>query len=513
MSQCVRILPVSFASLVLAGIFVAAASASNSPEKASKAPEHSASPAQKPDNGAPAADVKPSPVVVAKIGDYEITKDDLIERLGMEIRPHSEQYTGPQKPVTTEAVLLKLIAEKAMIMEGRKGEYLKDPILQSYVERQRRQKLGSMVVMDYVRGNLSVSEAEIDQMMKSNPKASREQASMLVQRAKGTALLEQFYKQLFAKFHFKQVKENFAKASQIHERLLRNPAKPRKETWILNSQIRDELTKEEKGIVLATYDGGEVTLRDWFEALGEIVPPRRPTDLDTPEGVERLLDRSLRSAMLTAEAKTRGYDKNPQYVREIRDLEDQQLLYMVESDKTKAVSEPNDAQIKAFFEKNKDWFTEGPLLKVDQIWCKDLAAAQEVKEKLAGGADFRAMKEAYSLEKSGEPYDIDRGSQGLFWDDLWKGEPNQVLGPMKGFHEQGLAWRIVKIVSKTPAKDRAYSDQFRDTVKYIILGERRMALLDLYEKEVLQKYAHELHADRIQGIDPLDVATYAQMKQ
>lgn len=461
----------------------------------------------------PVAGASGDPNVVARIGDYEITKGDLIRRLAMEIRPHSEEYTGPQKPVTTEAVLLMLVADKAVMMEGRKGEYLNDPILQSYIERQKRQKLGGMVVMDYVHANLSVSEAEIDEMMKSNPKASREQAGMLVQRAKGTAMLEQFYKQLFAKFHFKQMKENFAKASQIHERLLRTPAKPRKEPWVLNSQIRDELTAEEKGIALATYDGGAVTLQDWFEALGEIVPPRRPTDLNTPEGVERLLDRPMRSAMLIAEARARGFDKDPQYVREIRDLEDQQLLYMVQGDKTKNIPEPNDAEIKDFFEKNKDWFTEGPLLKVDQIWCKDLAAAQEVKEKLAGGADFRAVKEAYSVEKSAEPYNIDRGSQGPFWDELWKAEPNQVVGPVKGFHEQGLAWRVVKIVDKTPAKDRPYSDQLRDTVKYMVLGERRKALLDRYEEELLQKYPHEVDADRIRDIDPLDVATYAQIKQ
>lgn len=461
----------------------------------------------------PSAGESGDPNVVARIGDYEITKDDLIRRLAMEIRPHSEEYAGPQKPVTAEAVLRKLIAEKAMMMEGRKGEYLNDPILQSYIERQRKQRLGSMVIMDYIRQNLSVSEAEIDQMMKSNPKVSREQASTLVQRAKGTSLLEQFYKQLQAKFHLKQLKENFAKASEIHERLLRKPATPRKEGWILNSQIRDELTKEEKGIVLAVYDGGEVTLRDWFEALGEIIPPRRPTDLDTPEGVGRHFDRSLRSALLVAEAKARGYDRDPKYVREIRDLEDQQLLYKVQTEKVKDVPEPNDAQIKAFFEENKDWFAEGPLLKVDQIWCKDLASARKVKEKLAVVADFRTVKLADSLEKNGEPYAIDRSSQGPFWDDLWKGEPNQVVGPVKGFYEQGLAWRVVKIVDKTAAKDRPYSDQLRDTVKYIILGERRKALLDLYEKELLQKYGHTLYADRIQGIDPLDVATYAQMKQ
>ena len=451
--------------------------------------------------------------VVAKIGEYEITKEELVQRLLAEIRPHSEEYIGPQKPVTAEAVLLDLIAEKAMMMEGRKLGALDDPILQSFIERRRRQSLGSMTVTDFIRKNLSVNDAEIDQMMKSDPKLTRERAGMLVQRTKGLALLEQFYKGLLEKFHVKLVKENFAKVSEIHERLLRNPAKPRKETWILNSQVRDELTKEEKGIVLATYDGGEVTLRDWIETLCEIVPPRRPQDLNTPEGVEQFLDRAMRGVMLVAEAKSRGYDKDPQLVREIRDLEDQQILYKVQGDKVKDVPEPNEAQIKAFYEKNQDWFAEGPVLKVDQIWCEDLATARKVKEKLDGGADFRSVKDANSVQKNLEPTNVYRNGEGPFWEELWKGEPNQVVGPVKGFHEAGLAWRVVKILAKTPGKARPYSEQLQNTVKYAMLGEQRKAIIELYGKELRGKYAYELYADRIQGIDPLDPALYEQMKQ
>ena len=218
--------------------------------------------------------------------------------------------------------------------------------------------------------------------------------------------------------------------------------------------------------------------------------------------------------MLVAEAKARGYDKDPEYVREIRDLEDQQILYKVQSDKVKDVPEPNEGQIKAFYEKNKEWFAEGPFLKVDPIWCKDLATARKVKEKLDGGADFRAMKDAHSLQKEMEPYRIYRSSEGPFWDELWKGEPNQVVGPVKGFYETGLAWRVVKILEKTPAKDRPYSEQLQSTVKWTMFGEQtKGAPRPATSKELREKYSYELYADRIQGIDPLDLALYEQTKQ
>ena len=501
-----RIVSASLASLILAGVVVAGLGTS-SPEK----PASSPAPAAKPDGNAPAAEVKPVPGVVAKIGDYEITQDDQVRRFLVEIRPRSEEYTGPWKPVSPEAVLLTLVAEKAMMMEGRKNGALDDPILLAFIERQKRQRLGAQVVTDHIRRNLTVTDAEIDQMMKEmmkdRPNITREQASMLVQRAKGMPMLEQFYKQLLAKFHYRPMTENFAKASEIHDRLLLYPAKPRNESWILNSQVRDDVTKEEKALVLGTYDGGQIALKDWLETLCEIVPPGRPKDLNTPEGVERLLDRTLRAAMFVAEAKARGYDKEPQYLREIRDLEDEQILYKVQADKTKDLPEPNEAEVSAYFEKNKEWFANGPLVKADQIWCQDLATARKAKEELDGGKDFRLVKEAYSLEKNVQAYDTYRGGEGPFWDDLWKAEPNQVVGPVKGFYGEGIVWRVVKVLAKTPAKERPFAE-VRDGAKWTVLSERRRALLDSYGKELRDKYKHELYADRIQGLDPLDAALY-----
>ena len=62
MGKRVRIVYRSFVSLVLAGIFMAAVSGCNPPEKLSQTPENPPQPVQKPDEGSPAAAVKESPV-------------------------------------------------------------------------------------------------------------------------------------------------------------------------------------------------------------------------------------------------------------------------------------------------------------------------------------------------------------------------------------------------------------------------------------------------------------------
>jgi len=446
-----------------------------------------------------------SPVVAGQISDYVITMDELQKRLLSEIRPRGEEDTGRKEPVAVEAVLRTMVAEKAMMMEGRKQGLLDDAILKAYIDRTRQRKLVGLLLTDYLEKTLSVQDAEIDQALKANPKLSRDQAKVRVQQAKARPLLERYYGQLVQKLHVKKVKDNFAKVSKIHNRLLRQPAEKRRETWIKNSQVRNDLTPKEKEMALATYDGGKVTLEDWFKTLCDIVPPRRPRDLGTAQGVEKLLDNTLRPAIFAAEARARGYDKNKKLLREIRELEDRSLLGKVRSEKIRNVPEPNDAEIKAYFDANKEAFAKSASLKVDQFWCEDLKAAQKAKAMLADGADFASVKEACGAEKSDRPSTLYASGEGLFWDQLWKGDPNEVIGPIKGFFGPGIAWRLVKILEKTPAELQSYSDSIKNRVKYAILAQRRQKILDAYQTELLEKYPHKLYAERIKDVDPLEV--------
>jgi len=234
-------------------------------------------------------------------------------------------------------------------------------------------------------------------------------------------------------------------------------------------------------------------------------PPSRPRDLGTPEGIGRFLDQAMKPAIWVADAEARGFDKDPQLLREIRELEDRCLLGKVRTDKAMSTAEPTDEEIRAYFDKNKELFGESATLKVDQIWCKSLSAARKAREMLDGGADFESTKKACSEQKDSQPFNTYPAGEGPFWADLWKGEPNQVIGPMKGFFGEGLAWRLVRVIEKKPAQIKPYSDQAKDSAKWALIEERRNSVLDSYRKELLEKYPYELYADRIQDIDPLNI--------
>jgi len=384
-------------------------------------------------------------------------------------------------------------------------------MIHTSIEQFRQQQLVRVLLEDYLRENPppAADESDVERMLKANSKLTREQAAAYVQRAMTGRVVQQFYDRLLEKSGLKKNRENLAEAVKIHDRLLNRPIEPRRkgEYWIKNSQIRSELSEQEKGLVLATFKGGKFTLGEWFVALGNIVPPRRPQDLNTLEGVEKLLDKAIQTPILVAEATTRGYARNKELQEQVREREDQRVLWKVMEEKTKGVEEPNEEQIKVYFEENKEKFAQGPVLKVDQIWFRDRSTAEKARQALNEGAAFESVKSEHSLQKNQGPHDTSPSSEGRFWDVLWKADPNEIVGPVRGFYSDGVRWRIVKVIEKTPAKVQPFSEQLADRAKWALYGERRQRALEDCKKELLKRYPHEILTDRIRDMDPLDIAT------
>ena len=209
--------------------------------------------------------------------------------------------------------------------------------------------------------------------------------------------------------------------------------------------------------------------------------------------------------LLVSEAKTLGLDRDKDLLKQVRDYEDRRLLSEALSAKRKELKEPTTEQNIAYFGRNKESFGTSKSMKIDLIWCQDLKTAKQARDDLDSGKDFEAIRQQYSLEKQGKPFTTHPSSEGLFWKDLWAGDPNSIVGPVKGFYRQGISWRIVKILEKAPGKEMPYSINMEGQIKSRMMSEQNKALVAQYGKELLNKYPYQIYADKIENIDPLNI--------
>jgi hypothetical protein len=442
------------------------------------------------------------PVVVATIEDYEITDKEVEQRLMRELSGDPERYIPLAYPTNSETVVKKLLAEKAMLIEGRKKGLVKEnPSIQRYKQSQ----LVNLLFQREVQPKIKYSEAEVDKVMKSDSKITRDSAINKVRSTKGRSVADQYYKDLYVKRKVEKVTHNFPKAAQIHQRLLLKPQEERTGFWIKNSQIKSELTQEEKDIVLAKFAGGEVTLLDWFVAINEMSPPKRPKDLGTKEGVDRLLDQAIWTPLLIAEAKSLGFDKDPEYVRMSRVREDRSLLGMVMREKLNEFPDTTKEEFLKFYEEHKGELGTADEVKIDVIWCENEDAGLAVRDALDNGEDFEAVKQKYGLLKKGTVMGNTSHSDRLFFDRIWESS-DDIEGPFKGFYKEGKSfkWRVVKILDRTEGKLKDYDKGVENAIKRRIGQERREAVLSKYVEE-LSKYEHKIYMDKVRAIDPLDI--------
>ncbi len=465
--------------------------------------------------------------VVARIGDYTITREELEKRVFGELYPNDYDSTGEEfKPVDAKAVLLDMLAEKAMMIEGREKGFLKREQIRVSIKRFVDRRLINLLFQKHIEANedqIAPTEDEIKQKMLADqdaikqkmladpnltlpdPNSIRQKAETAIRRVKQTRVMNRYYTEISKKSDVKKLKENFPKVVALHQRLMTRPKKPRKVNFIRNWQIQEELTQSERNIPLVQFKGGTVTVYDWFIALSDIVPPRRPRNLNTVAGVEQLLDRALSGPLLVAEAKSLGFDKDEEFLKQVRDYEDRTALGQVRSAKMKETKEPTPEEILTYFNENKKAFETGKNVKINQIWCKDLKEAKKVRAELDAEKDFETVKQKYTPDDKSKPYYSYPGSEGIFWKELYAGEPNDVLGPLKGFHSQKVQWRVVKILEKNPGKPREYKENMNGQIKSKIMSEKNNILLEQYGKELLEKYAHQIYDDKIKGIDPLNI--------
>ena len=454
----------------------------------------------------PAVEAPADPNIVARIGDYVIYKNELEQRLLQQLSPYNyNNLSDHTKPINAETTLKEILAEKAMIIDARAKGYTEHETVSSPVQSYRDRRLANMLLQQYVQPKLNVTDEEIQEKLKADPNMDPARAKAMLQRAQANKIISEYYKQIYENSNVKKFNENFEKVVELNDRLLNHPVNPRPMQFIYKTQITGELTKEEQDIVLATYDGGKITVKDWFETLCNYSPPSRPKQV-TPTVVEQLLDVSLRLPLYVKEATSKGLDKDEDLHKMVKDYEDRVLMNEVRSILMDKIPTPTTTQIIDYFNENKKAFGVNDSIKIEFLWCQNLDTAKKATAALKEGQDFESVRQQYALNKEGRAnMTVNPSQEGQFWEELWAAEPNDIVGPIKGFNGQEIKWRVVKILEKIPGKEKEYTEQMEGTVKNRMISEQLNNSMDKLKEELLKQYPYQIYADRIKDIDPFNI--------
>lgn len=151
--------------------------------------------------------------------------------------------------------------------------------------------------------------------------------------------------------------------------------------------------------------------------------------------------------------------------------------------------EITDDEMNEYFEENKDSYAQAEQVEASHILVEDEETANEVLQKLNGGADFAELASEYSTdtataESGGELGYFGRGEMAEAFEEVaFSQEADTISEPVKtefGFH-------IIKTTGKKEAKDAVFED-VKDEVKTALLDTKLQTEYPVWLDEKYEEY-------------------------
>ncbi len=231
------------------------------------------------------------------------------------------------------------------------------------------------------------------------------------------------------------------------------------------------------GAVIATYANKKFTTDD-FKREVERLPPRSRAQLTTPERRRQFVDNYVLNDLLADQGRAKGYDRDPEIVRQIDDLRQRLVVQRVMRDYQEAPVLSDD-EIKAYYDQNQRLFS-GAQIHAAHILVKDETLAKQLRAQLDAQPDkFEELAKTNSVDTATAARGGDLGffGQGRMVAEFERaafalekpGDLSPVVQTTFGYH-------IIKLIERKDGPAKPFDD-VKDRIRVAMTNQRRQDLV------------------------------------
>jgi len=230
--------------------------------------------------------------------------------------------------------------------------------------------------------------------------------------------------------------------------------------------------------------------------------------------IERLVvDRWLNITLLYIYAKEKGLDKDPLIEKKLSEMEKYLLAEEVLQRELSTVK-PTEEELKKFYEKNKELYTEPEGLKLKHILVyvpekadnqtkeKALARAKKIREELKRGAKFEELAKKYSDDTASREKGGDIGvlRKGMTVPEFEKKIFSLKEGSISDPIESPYGYHIVKVEKRIPPKLKSF-EEVKEQVQDDYIKEKEREIISKLIEELRSKYQPKVFLEGGRGAE------------
>lgn len=257
-----------------------------------------------------------------------------------------------------------------------------------------------------------------------------------------------------------------------------------------------------KSEIVATFDGEKITLQEFNKRL-ETSPVSYRKYLSSPQGKKQFLDLMIREKLVMREAKNAGVTGDKEYKesvkrfteemkKRLRDFKENLIMEMFIRRLHEKELNPTEAEVRAYYEKNKNDFKSPFEMSVSHILLPDSKLADEVLDKLKKGNSFEALAEMYSTDPTSSHRGGALGSvkKGELTPELEAAARALKVGAYSGAVKSEYGYHILKKTGEKVLPEIKYEDT-KEEIRRILVK----AKFDAWIKKMTEKNKVNINQD------------------
>ena len=260
------------------------------------------------------------------------------------------------------------------------------------------------------------------------------------------------------------------------------------------------------GNVVAVVDGKEITVTDLQQRINALDPYSKAR-YSAPEQRKKFLENLVRFEVLASEAQKRGYDRDPDVQRVLKNQMIDVFLRKELDEKLKGETISDEA-VADYYQRHQEQFVQPEQVRVSQILVKDRTLAEKV------AVEARALAKTDRSDKAFRElvakYSQDEDSKALGGDLTFFDRKSHQLPP--ALVEAAFALREIGDISAPVASDKGFHvlkltqrragftrpiQGVAGEIRRLILGERRAKKMEEMVAQMREKLKVEIYEDQL----------------
>ncbi len=209
----------------------------------------------------------------------------------------------------------------------------------------------------------------------------------------------------------------------------------------------DQLDRNEQELILATWNGGQISLIEYLERARTQLPPANRPNFDNYEGLKGAISNIVRTDILVQEAISEGLESSEMYQWKTRIFKEYSMADVMRSDSLPKPVKPTEEDIRAYYDQNQAEFTIPGAVHLYEILISDEMQAQRLAKEVRSLKDFQS-KAAELTERPG--YRAKKGDLGFvqekYFPELFRAAfnapKNKVGGPIRTMQRYSVFYPV-----------------------------------------------------------------------